>query len=118
MAHQLVLAAAEKCTSGRGFSTLVLYQQLFRYPGKYLGGPGPDYPPAALKARITGDVVLDLLISPLGQVRQAVVVRSPSPALSRAAAASLEAGSWESARIGKYPIWSWLRVSTSFSLAP
>jgi TonB family protein len=115
-ATELVGVGGQKCTSGRGFAALVLYQQLNNYPGKYLGGPGPEYPLQALKKGITGNVVLDLLISPAGHVRQAVVVESPNMALSRAAATSLKAGSWEPARIGKYPVWSWLRVSTSFSL--
>jgi len=115
-ANRLMADSLGKCTSGRGFSSLVLYQQLNRYPGTYLGGPGPDYPQSALKKGITGDVVLDLLISPAAEVRQAVVVESPNSVLSSAAARSLEKGAWEAARVGKYPIWSWLRVTTSFSL--
>ncbi len=115
-ADRLVSSGSQKCTSGRGMTALVLYQQLNRYPGRYLGGPGPEYPLQAQKNHITGDVVLDLLISPEGKVRQAVVVESPDFSLSRAAAASLQAGSWDAARMGKYPIWSWLRVTTSFTL--
>ncbi len=115
-ANQGMFEGTQKCTSGRGFSALVLYQQLNRYPGTYLGGPGPDYPQSALKKQITGNVVLDLLISPAAEVRQAVVVESPDWALSKAAAASLREGTWEAARIGKYPVWSWLRVTTSFTL--
>ncbi len=116
LADELVSSGGKKCTSGRGFATLRLYQQLNQYPGKYLGGPGPEYPSLALKKRITGDVVLDLLIDPAGLVRQAVVIESPSWTLSLAASSSLRAGAWEPARVGKYPVWSWLRVSTSFSL--
>lgn len=115
-ANELMVLGVQKCTSGRGFATLVLYQQLNRYPGTYLGGPGPEYPELALKKQISGDVVLDLLISPAGEVRQAVVVDSPHFALSKAAATSLEKGAWEAARLGKYPVWSWLRVDTSFTL--
>ncbi len=115
-ADRLVASGMQKCTSGRGVTALILYQQLNQYPGRYLGGPGPEYPLPAQKKHITGDVVLDLLISPEGEVRQAVVVESPDLSLSRAAAASLKAGSWDAARIGKYPIWSWLRVNTSFTL--
>lgn len=115
-ANQLMFDSMGKCTSGRGFAALVLYQQLNRYPGTYVGGPGPEYPRSAINKRITGDVVLDLLISPAAEVRQAVVVNSPNLALSRAAAISLKEGSWEAARVGKYPVWSWLRVTTSFTL--
>jgi len=116
LARDLMVEGFGKCTSGRGFTTLALYQQLNRYPGTYLGGPGPEYPVSALKKRITGEVVLDLLISPAAEVRQAVVVDSPDFALSAAAARSLQNGAWEAARVGKYPVWSWLRVTTSFSL--
>ncbi len=115
-AHALVAAASDKCTSGRGFIALVLYQQLNRYPGRYLGGPGPEYPVTAQKKHITGEVIVDLLISPSGAVRQAVVVESPDFSLSQAAVASLQVGKWDAARLGKYPIWSWLRVNTSFTL--
>ena len=115
-ADEFVFQGAAKCTSGRGFALLVLYQQLNRYPGEYRGGPGPAYPEDALRRGVSGDVVLDLLISPLGEVRQAVVVSSPAEDLARAAAASLVEGQWDPATIGKYPIWSWLRVNTSFKL--
>ncbi|PID80700.1 hypothetical protein CSB20_06160 [bacterium DOLZORAL124_64_63] len=117
-AEAFVFQGAAKSTSGRGFALLVLYQQLYRHPGKYQGGPGPEYPADALGRGLTGDVVLDLLISPLGEVRQAVVVAGPAEDLARAAAASLVEGYWEPATIGKYPIWSWLRVKTSFQLEP
>jgi len=115
-ADEFVFQGAAKCTSGRGFALLVLYQQLNRHPGEYLGGPGPEYPADAQARGITGEVVLDLLISPLGEVRQAQVVASPSEDLARAAAASLVEGQWQAATIGKYPIWSWLRINTSFKL--
>jgi hypothetical protein len=115
-ANRFTFEGAQKCTSGRGFATLVLYQQLNRYPGTYLGGPGPQYPESALKKHISGEVVLDLLISPGAEVMQAVVVESPDFSLSKAAATSLKQGTWEAARLGKYPIWSWLRVNTSFTL--
>ncbi len=115
-AGYLVASGHQKCTSGRGFSAMIHYQQLFRHPGRYLGGPGPVYPAHALKNHIEGDVVLDLLISPAGEVRQAVAVQSPDFSLSRAAATSMKAGNWDAGRIGKYPIWSWLRVTTSFTL--
>jgi len=115
-ANRLMFEGMGKCTSGRGFATLLLYQQLNRYPGTYLGGPGPDYPNSALKKGVSGEVVLDLLISPGAEVRQVVVVDSPNFALSKAAAISLRKGTWEAARLGKYPIWSWLRVNTSFTL--
>lgn len=115
-AAELVWAGEQKCTGGRSFRILQGYQQLGNYAPKYLGGPAPDYPAAALAAGIVGDVVLDLLLDPRGNVRQAVVVASPDPALTRAAENSLAAGAFEAARIGKYAVWSWLRVRTAFQL--
>ncbi|MBU8871504.1 MAG: energy transducer TonB [Gemmatimonadales bacterium] len=117
-AVELVAQGESKCTGGRSFRILKLYQLLYDYPPRYLGGPPPDYPERALNSGITGEVVMDLLLNPAGNVYQAVVVSSPSADLSRAAEASLFKGSYESARIGKYPIWSWLRVNTAFNLDP
>lgn len=115
-AAELVWAGEQKCTGGRSFRILQGYQQLGYYAPKYLGGPAPDYPAAALEAGIVGDVVLDLLLDPRGNVRQAVAVASPDPSLTRAAENSLAAGAFEAGRIGKYTVWSWLRVRTAFHL--
>lgn len=115
-ADELVAAGMEKCTAGRSFAILWQYQQLNNYPPKYLGGSSPVYSEKALNQRVEGDVVLDVLLSPAGEVRQVVVVESPSAALSGAAEASLRKGRFDPARMGKYPIWSWLRVTTAFNL--
>ncbi|MGD9547069.1 MAG: energy transducer TonB [Candidatus Krumholzibacteriia bacterium] len=115
-AGALVAVGMTKCTGGRSFRTMQLYQQLRNYPPRYLGGLAPVYPPAAVDAGVTGDVVFDLLLSPAAEVRQAVVVSSPSADLTAAALAALEGGDFESARIGKYPVWAWLRVTISFNL--
>lgn len=105
-----------KCTGGRSFRILTQYQQLNRYPARYLGGPSPVYPAAAARDGVAGDVILDLLLDPGGQVRQVVVVDSPAGNLTRAAEASLREGNFEGSRLGKYPVWSWLRVTTAFNL--
>ena len=115
-AAELVLRGEAKCTGGRSFRVMKLYQELNDYPPSYLSSPPPEYPEQALWDGVTGEVVLDLLLNPTGQVRQAVEVSSPSPDLTRAAEASLCRGIFESARIGKYPLWSWLRVKTAFNL--
>ncbi|MBU2503264.1 energy transducer TonB [bacterium] len=112
----LVARGMTKCTGGRSFRTMQLYQQLRNYPPRYLGGLTPVYPPEAADAGVTGDVVFDLLLSPAAEVRQAVVVSSPSADLTAAALAALEGGDFEAARIGKYPVWAWLRVTISFNL--
>lgn len=115
-AAQLVAIGMTKCTGGRSFATLWQYQKLNNYPAKYLGGPSPEYPQAAVEKGITGDVVLDVLLDPAGNIRQIVEVQSPSGSLSRAAESSLRKGGFEASRVGKYPIWSWLRVTTAFNL--
>jgi len=116
-AADLVASAHPKCTGGRSFRILQLYQQLNRYPARHLGGPGPVYPQSALEARLTGDVTLDLLLDPGGQVRSVVPVSSPGAALTEAASRSLREGEFEAARLGKYPVWAWLRVTTAFNLS-
>lgn len=113
--HQL--SGTEKCTGGRSYRILRQYQQLNRYPAKYRGGPPPIYPDTAARKGISGDVVCDLLLDPAGRVRQIVVVDSPAASLSQAAENSLREGEFEVARIGKYPVWSWLRVTTAFNLS-
>lgn len=117
LAAERVAAGMSQCTGGRSFGTLWQYQQLNNYPPRYLGGPSPIYPQIAVEKGVTGDVVIDVLLSPAGEVRQLVVVESPAENLSQAAAASLRKGGFEGARVGKYPIWSWLRVTTAFNLA-
>jgi len=106
----------EKCTGGRSFRILRQYQELYRYPARYRGGPSPTYPDAAARQGVSGDAVCDLLLDPAGRVRQVVVVEAPAPSLARAAEKSLRAGDFEASRIGKYPVWSWLRVTTAFNL--
>ena len=115
-AADLVAAGMLKCTGGRSFGILWQYQQLNNYPPRYLGGSSPEFPQTALDKGIEGDVIFDVLLSPAGEVRQLVVVESPGRSLSKAAEASLRKGRFEAARVGKYPIWSWLRVTTAFTL--
>lgn len=115
-AAALVAGAAVKCTGGRTFRLLQFYQQLNRYPARHEGGPAPAYPAGALERREQGEVVVDLLLSPDASVRQAVVVSSPSEDLAEAATECLRRGRFSASRLGKYPIWSWLRVTVAFRL--
>ncbi|MBM4131542.1 hypothetical protein FJ250_11050 [bacterium] len=111
-----VTAAAGKCTGGRTFGLMQFYQQLNRYPARHEGGPAPVYPPAALNAREQGEVIVDLLLDPVAAVRQVHVVSTPSPDLAAAAAACLRRGRFTPSRLGKYAVWSWLRVTVAFRL--
>jgi TonB family protein len=115
-AAELVASGMTKCTGGRSFGTLWQYQQLNKYPPLYLGGPSPVYPQKAVEKGVTGDVIIDVLLSPAGEVRQLVVVQSPAASLTKAASDSLRKGGFDVARVGKYPIWSWIRVTTAFNL--
>jgi TonB family protein len=110
------MRARDKCTAGRGMAILRQYQILNRYPAKYLGGASPEYPAEAVESRISGDVTLDLLLDPHGRIRQGVQVSSPAEALSVAAFNALRQANFEAARVGKYTVWCWLRVTIAFNL--
>ena len=116
LAAEYVAQGMNKCTGGRSIGALRMYQQLNRYPAKYLGGASPEFPAEAVAQQISGDVTIDLLLSPAGEVRQAAAVASPAPSLTKAAFLALREGSFEAARVGKYPVWSWLRVTIAFNL--
>ncbi|MFH1842988.1 MAG: TonB family protein [bacterium] len=117
LASQRSLAAGhQKCTVPRSFEIVRSYQDLYPHPARLREGVTPDYPAAAVTEKVTGEVVLDLLIDPAGQVAQVVPVSSPDSRLTLAAAAGLRRARFVPARIGKYPVWSWLRIPTNFSL--
>jgi TonB family protein len=115
-AARLVDVGAAKCTLPASLRILKVYQGLFERPARLEQSVAPDYPLAAREAGLAGEVVLDLLISPRGAVVQLVPVASPGEELTRAAAAALSTARFTPARVGKYPVWSWLRVPTRFSL--
>jgi len=116
-ADELAFRAAGKCLGGRTFQIMRLYQKLTVKPAEMLGGDGPIYPEDSLTKGISGPVTVDLLISPQGAVRQAVVVESPAEDLSMAAATGLFNSYFQPGKIGKYPVWAWLRVTTNFNIA-
>jgi len=109
-------AGLEKCSRTRSLEILRRYQSLKGRGPRPLGTIAPAYPPEAAQAGASGEVVSDLLISPAGLVAQVVTVASPDPRLTRAASTALRRTAFEPARLGKYPIWSWLRIPTQFTL--
>ncbi len=115
-ADELVFSATGKCLQGRSLQIMRMYQQLSVKPPEMIRGDGPIYPEGSLIKGISGPVELDLLISPQGEIRQAVVVSSPAEDLSLAAAAGLFRSYFQPGKIGKYPVWSWLRVTTKFNI--
>jgi len=116
LAAQFVAQGSKKCIEQRSLTILRLYQQLNRYPAKYLGGASPQYPASAMEQGISGEVTIDLLLNPEARIRQAVEVDSPSRTLTIAAFNALQQGQFTAARVGKYPVWSWLRVTIAFNL--
>jgi TonB family protein len=109
-------AGLHKCNLARSFQILRQYQDLNLYPAKGLEAAAPEYPATAARAGIEGEVQLDLLISPAGEVVQVEPVSSPAVVLTDAATAALREVRFAPARIGKYPIWSWYRVPVNFRL--
>jgi len=117
LASQRSLAAGlQKCTLPSSFEILRSYQDLYPHPARLLEGVTPDYPVTALTDKVTGEVVLDLLLDPAGRVVQVASVSSPDSRLTLAATAALRQARFVPARYGKYPVWSWLRIPTNFSL--
>jgi hypothetical protein len=115
-AAALVSRAAAKCTGGRSFRAMQLYQRLNRVPARHEGGPPPVYPADSMERHEEGEVVVDLLLSPAAEIRQVQIVSTPSAALAASAAVCLRQGRFTPARLGKYPVWSWLRVTVAFRL--
>ena len=116
LAENFVVRGQVKCTGGPVFSVLRFYQNLNCYPAKLLAAPVPDYPESAIQEGLSGVVELDLLLSPVGKVEQVVPIQSPGAVLFKSAATTFRNGTYEPARVGKYPVWSWLRVKTNFHL--
>jgi TonB family protein len=116
-ALRAVNAGRAKCLPSRSMELLRRFQHLNGRAAKLVNSVAPVFPPDAVRAGVGGEVVLDLLISPAGAVVQTVTVRSPDARLTAAAAAALHRAEFEPARLGKYPIWSWIRIPTQFKLA-
>ncbi len=115
-ADSLFAVGKDKCTLPRSVATIRQYQQLNRYPPYLLTTLSPEYPQAAVEKQITGDVVLDLLISPRGEVYQVSLVSSPDQSLTKAAARAARAARYRPAKVGRYPVWSWLQITAKYSL--
>jgi TonB family protein len=115
-ADRLAAAGLGKCTGGRSFLMMRQYQELNLYPPELRAAATPDYPESAVIKGVSGQVVLDVLLDPTGLVRQVAVVSTPSADLARAAGEAFRTSEFAPGRVGKYPVWAWLRVATNFSL--
>ncbi len=113
-ADSLWQEALQRCPYRSSMAILSRRQELSVHPPRQGEGVSPVYPPAAAREGVTGEVDLDLLVAPDGTVRQVDIVASPDGRLSRAAAAAFRGARCEPGRIGKYPVWSWLRAGVVF----
>ncbi len=111
-----VAAGMTKCALPRSLDILRRYQKLGGHGAQLLASAAPTYPPAAVAEGVVGEVVLDLLLDPAGTVKQVVTVASPDARLTSAAAEALRNSRFQPARLGKYPLWSWIRIPTTFQL--
>lgn len=106
-----------RCCSRR--ETLVFVsdvRDLTRKPAELITPIVPEYPQECLRKRIRGTVVLDLLIDPEGRVAESVTINRVDRRLATAAAAAAREAGYQAARVGYYPVWSWIQVSVKFSL--
>ncbi len=104
------------CTRQESLSFIAGLRDLGRKPAELLTPIVPEYPQECLRRRIQGRVVLDLLVDPQGRVAEAVAVNRADRRLEAAAAEAAAGAGYQAARVGYYPIWSWIQVSVSFTL--
>ncbi|MHB8078131.1 MAG: TonB family protein [Candidatus Krumholzibacteriia bacterium] len=107
---------ARDCLLPRSLEIMRRYQGLQGRPARLVSRVVPDYPAAAGREGKSGVVEVDLLIDPAGVVAQTVILESPDPRLAAAAVAALRAARFEPARLGEYPVWSWLRLPVPFRI--
>ncbi len=103
-----------KCTLSASTAVLARYQGLNPHPALQTKGVAPEYPASAARDGISGEVVLDLLVAPTGRVSQVSVVSSPDRRIGEAATAAMTKAEFSPGRLGKYPVWSWVRVTVAF----
>ncbi|MEZ4387596.1 MAG: TonB family protein [Candidatus Krumholzibacteriia bacterium] len=104
------------CTRLESLEFIADLRDLQRKPGELITPIAPEYPEACLRKRITGRVELDLLVDPEGRVAESVALGRADRRLQAAAAEAARDAGFQAARVGYYPIWSWIRVSVNFTL--
>jgi general secretion pathway protein A len=82
---------------------------------KLVSSPSPVYPPNALRERVQGIVVLDVLIDETGKVADMKVVSGPA-ALRQAAIDALRTWKYEPARLNGQPIAAHTQVNINFTV--
>ncbi len=76
----------------------------------------PIYPPVALKARLTGLVVLQVLLGKDGAVREVTVLRPGSPGMTESAVAAVRQWRYEPALLNGRPVEALMTVTVTFAL--
>jgi len=110
------LAGRRACTRRESLDFIAELRGLGRKPAEVVTPITPDYPEDCLRQRVEGRVELDLLIDPEGRVAQWTPANRGDRRLQEAAGQAASAAGFQAARVGYYPIWSWIRVSVSFAL--
>lgn len=110
------LAGRRACTRQESLNFIAELRDLGRKPAEVVTPIVPEYPQECLRRRIEGRVELDLLVDPEGRVAQWAPANRADRQLQEAAAEAAAAAGFQAARVGYYPIWSWIRVSVSFTL--
>jgi TonB family protein len=109
-------AGRGRCTDLDSLEFVAGMRDLVRRPASVTSPIVPEYPESAARRRAQGEVVLDLLLDPLGRVATSEVIGRADRDLVRAAREALGDGGYQAAQVGYYPVWSWLRVSIRFAL--
>jgi homoserine O-acetyltransferase len=78
--------------------------------------PEPQYTDDARKAKINGQVVLEITVGPDGLVKQARVVRGVYPSLDQSALDTIKTWRFEPGTRNGHPITAVLRIETEFKL--
>lgn len=115
-ASEFDLAGRERCTRLETLAMISEIRDLGRKPAELLTPIVPEYPADCLQERVTGEVLLDVLIDPQGRVAQTVSRRRADRRLIAAASEAAAVAGYQAARVGYYPIWSWIEVAVTFSL--
>lgn len=76
----------------------------------------PTYPRAALQARLTGMVILQVLLARDGGVREVTVLRPGSMGMTEAAVEAVRQWRWEPALLNGRPVEALMTVTVSFTL--
>jgi TonB family protein len=115
-ASEYDLRGRECCTRRQTIEFVADMRDLNRKTAELLTPIVPEYPAECLQKRITGQVVLDVLIDPQGRVADTRAVNRADRRLVAAASEAAADAGYQAARVGYYPIWSWIEVSIHFTL--